>query len=404
MPENSSPSPLERRRLAEHAMESAGASPEVLLTVRCPHNHHVAAVLDTAQGPVYRSVVGSHAHGERDFVDTGHGAHQRGTVYADLLSAEDPRDDALPGGCECGPSTLSRARLQQMIAEGEHTAELAAAQTAEEVGRGGEAAPEHAAPEQPVRVSTGRYVSAAGADYAREKIGHALAHAPAPVLSARVRLSGHGDPAVSLRVVAQVVADVGGRAVRVQVEAATTREAVDLLQARLKARLAAVDRRGESIRRLRASHGEHEWRHGDAPRPQLPYYPRPPETREVVRHKAYALAQETCGAAAAEAEALDYDFHLFVEAGSGADSVLYRTPDGSYRLAQVAARPEAVVADLPGMTMSPIPPPELTVEEAASRLELADQPFVFFHDKVLGRGCVLYHRYDGHLGLITPAD
>ena len=26
-----------------------------------------------------------------------------GTAYVDLLSADDPRDDALPAGCECGP-------------------------------------------------------------------------------------------------------------------------------------------------------------------------------------------------------------------------------------------------------------------------------------------------------------
>lgn len=384
-------------------MESAGSGPEVLLTVRCPRSHHVAEVLDTAEGAVYRSVVGSHAHGDRDYVDTGHGSHQRGTAYVDLLSAEDPRDDALPAGCECGPSTLSRARLRLAISAGERTVELAAAQPSSgDMGGVGEVAPPQAARTEPVRVSTGRYVSAAGAEYAREKIGHALTHAPAPVLSARVRLSGHGDPAVSSRVVAQAVADVGGRTVRVQVQAPTTREAVDLLQERLKARLAGIDRRGETIRRLRA-HGEHEWRHGDAPRPQLPYYPRPPETREVVRHKSYALTEQTCGAAAADAEALDYDFHLFVEAGSGADSVLYRDTDGSYRLAQVDGRPEAVIADLPGMTTSPTPPPELTVEEAATRLEMVGQPFVFFRDTVLGRGCVLYHRYDGHLGLITPA-
>ncbi|MBO1414556.1 sigma 54 modulation/S30EA ribosomal C-terminal domain-containing protein, partial [Streptomyces sp. FH025] len=32
-----------------------------------------------------------------------------------------------------------------------------------------------------------------------------------------------------------------------------------------------------------------------------------------------------------------------------------------------------------------------------------DQPFVFYTDTSTGRGNVLYRRYDGHYGLITPA-
>jgi hypothetical protein len=33
-----------------------------------------------------------------------------------------------------------------------------------------------------------------------------------------------------------------------------------------------------------------------------------------------------------------------------------------------------------------------------------DLPFLFFVDAERGRGAVLYHRYDGHYGLIAPAD
>ncbi|GAB2794459.1 sigma 54 modulation/S30EA ribosomal C-terminal domain-containing protein [Amycolatopsis magusensis] len=36
------------------------------------------------------------------------------------------------------------------------------------------------------------------------------------------------------------------------------------------------------------------------------------------------------------------------------------------------------------------------------RLNLIGQPFQFLHAE-RGRGSVLYHRYDGHYGLITPA-
>ena len=55
------------------------------------------------------------------------------------------------------------------------------------------------------------------------------------------------------------------------------------------------------------------------------------------------------------------------------------------------------------MTISPHPAPRHTVSEATNRLDVAGQPFVFFADAGTGRRCVLYHRYDGHYGLITPA-
>ena len=44
----------------------------------------------------------------------------------------------------------------------------------------------------------------------------------------------------------------------------------------------------------------------------------------------------------------------------------------------------------------------LTVEEAAGRLEVMGQPFIFFIDTHTSRGNLIYHRYDGHYGLIRP--
>ena len=72
----------------------------------------------------------------------------------------------------------------------------------------------------------------------------------------------------------------------------------------------------------------------------------------MVRRKSYALGRETPDEAAADAEQMDYDFHLFTERSTGEDSVIYRTA-GGYRLA--LARPRT-------------------------------------------------GRYDGHYGLIVPAD
>ena len=44
------------------------------------------------------------------------------------------------------------------------------------------------------------------------------------------------------------------------------------------------------------------------------------------------------------------------------------------------------------------------MEEALERLDAGGEPFVFFCDTDTGRGAVAYLRYDGHYGLIRPAD
>jgi hypothetical protein len=122
-----------------------------------------------------------------------------------------------------------------------------------------------------------------------------------------------------------------------------------------------------------------------------------------MRHKSYTPAHETQGEAAAEAELLDYDFHLFREKSTGEDSVIYRTADG-YRLALAHRRSGQLGPVDPSITVSQVPAPRLTVTEAEDRLEAFRQPFMFFVNSQTGRGNLIYHRYDGHYGLIEPAD
>jgi len=103
-------------------------------------------------------------------------------------------------------------------------------------------------------------------------------------------------------------------------------------------------------------------------------------------------------------ELLDYDFHLFTEKGTKQASVLYRAGPTGYRLAQV--QPESAEQPAPfelPLTISPQPAPRITVEQATERLSLLGLPFLFFIDVDQGRAGVLYHRYDGHYGLICPA-
>ncbi len=241
-------------------------------------------------------------------------------------------------------------------------------------------------------------------DYARTKIGELGRLTHEPVLRAHVRLSEHGDPAVARRVIAQANLDVNGRLVRAQVEGVTAREAIDRLEARLRRGLERAAEHWEAKRGGVPRHAPHEWRHQSEPGHRPNYYPRPESERRIMRHKSYSLPACTIDEAAQEMELLDYDFHLFTEQSTKQDSVLYRDGSAEYRLAQV--NPELAdglaPSDVP-LTISPQPAPRLTVDEAIERIGLLGLPFLFFVDTARDRGSVLYHRYDGHYGLIAPA-
>lgn len=242
------------------------------------------------------------------------------------------------------------------------------------------------------------------ADYARSKIGEIAGLTRQPVLHARVRLTRHADPAVRRPVVAQANLDVDGRLVRAQVEAATAREAIDKLDARLRRRLEKSAEHWEARRGRQPEAAQHEWRHQSEPTHRPRHYPRPAEDRRIIRRKSFTLAACSIDDAALEMEMLDYDFHLFTEQGTGIASVLYRVDPTGYRLAQVIpVVPDQLAPFTLPVTFSSQPAPCITAEQAIERLGLLDLPFLFFIDAAQGRACVLYHRYDGHLGLIFPA-
>lgn len=242
------------------------------------------------------------------------------------------------------------------------------------------------------------------ADYAVAKIGRLGRFADGPVLAARVRLTKHPDPAVSRAVLAQANLDVDGRSVRAQVQGVTAREAIDRLDNRLRRRLERIARHWEARRGGLPTADPHEWRHESEATHRPTRFPRPAEERRVVRRKSFTLRACTVDEAATEMDLMDYDFHLFTERATGYAAVLSRTAEGGHRLALVAptAREHLAPFELP-VTISDRSVPCMTVAQAVERLELSGSSFVFFVEAAEGRACVLYHRYDGHYGLITPA-
>jgi hypothetical protein len=242
------------------------------------------------------------------------------------------------------------------------------------------------------------------AEYARTKIGGLGRMTHQPVLYARVKLTRHPDPAVDRPVVAQANLDVDGRLVRVQVEGVTAREAIDLLEARLRHRLERVAEHWETLRGRTPAANARGWRQTADLTHRPGRSPRPEEERRVIPRKAFTLAPCTVDDAATEMELLDYDFHLFTEKRTGAAGVLYRDGPTGYRLALVMpASPDQLAPFQLPLTISSQPVPCLTVEQAIERLGLLGLPFIFFIDAAQGRASVLYSRYDGHYGLITPA-
>jgi hypothetical protein len=111
-----------RQRAAQAALDALGGAmaENERMSVQCPRSHHVAVVYDTVAGPVVLTHPGPHAHGSKDFVDTGHHA-TRPANRVDLLTVGRGVGDEVPAWCDCGPIELSRAALLARLRAGDRT-------------------------------------------------------------------------------------------------------------------------------------------------------------------------------------------------------------------------------------------------------------------------------------------
>ncbi len=108
-------------------------------------------------------------------------------------------------------------------------------------------------------------------------------------------------------------------------------------------------------------------------------------------------------------DAMDYDVHLFTDAETGEDAVVYRGGPSGLRLArQHRMFPPGWSPSSP-VSAPPVPlivnsQPTLTLSETDAVDRLCDHRlrFLLFTDSGSGRGHLLYPRYNGTLGLITP--
>lgn len=234
------------------------------------------------------------------------------------------------------------------------------------------------------RIEGKGYVPAHELDHAREMLEKVLHLVDEPVLSAKALLADRPNNSVAHRYEAEASINVRGDMIRAHSFAPTVTEAVDALKDKLRSQLRhrADRRRNESIRK-RTEEGT--WRHGSRRSDRPGFFDRPIDERELVRHKTFATPTSTVEEAFWDMTQLDYDFFLFCNEETGADSVVSFGEEDH----------EAIV-------QSGQDAPELSVDDALDWLNTSGERFIFFNDRETGRGSVVYRRYDGHYGLLTP--
>lgn len=258
-----------------------------------------------------------------------------------------------------------------------------------------------------ISISTRGPVPQEAIDYAREKIAAAAAPVSDPVLFAELKLEER-RPARDRPSVAEATLDVNGRPVRAQVAATDMIQAADLLVDVLGRRLRRYQERQnrEGRERYRTGEGtDGEWQRGDLPTDRPEYFDRPYDERELVRTKSFGAIPTTLDEAVLDLEVLGHDFHLFTEAATGTDTVVFYKGGGTSLGVQ---QPEGAAGNpLDGAAAEVdlvAPAPTLSRQDAIERLESGNERFVFFVEEGTGRGAIVYRRYDGHWGLITTHD
>jgi ribosomal subunit interface protein len=256
-------------------------------------------------------------------------------------------------------------------------------------------------------IATQGEVSDQAKEHARAKITRLVGYARDPILWAQVRLSVNDRPGRDRPAEVEAIIDINGTPVRAHVAARDIDEAIDLVDDRLMRRLKRheelVHRSGSDRHRTGVADG-HEWRHGDLPTQRPEWFDRSPDERQLVRKKTFALEPMTVDEAAFDLDMLGHDFYLFTELTTEVDAVIAYDPDAHGLALQL---PEDTPGSPEGDAAAPVrrtpPAPRLTIDEAVERLDVGGERVVFFVNADLGRGNVVYHRYDGHYGVITPA-
>lgn len=195
--------------------------------------------------------------------------------------------------------------------------------------------------------------------------------------------------------VARIGLTVDGRPLQVEAAAPTPGEAVGLAIGRLRDLMNAL-----------GAHDGHRAKRVSGPGPgqrRLDRLGPRPAGRETIHREWCPLAVQTPDEAADALEAGDEPFHLFIDAESGSDSVIYQGAPNGYLLAQVTPGLPVRGPSRIALTVNAIPAPRMTLPQAGKELAALESPFLFFTDEATGRGNLLYRHRDGGYRLVLPA-
>ena len=221
---------------------------------------------------------------------------------------------------------------------------------------------------------------------------------------ARIKLTRLADQGLRHPAVVQGNLDIGGIPLRTQTAAHSLHEAIHLLRERLRDQLARLFRNGVPYSGMAIS-GPRESLHRGGSEQHTDLDLPPVLRHRIMRRKAVTLRCETVDEAAFRMDAMDYDCHLFTDADTGQDSMVFRSGPTGYSVAQLSARSGPPRRRHLPVTVRPRPAPYLTPGQALARLDLTALPFLFFAHTAApaaARGALLYERYDGHYGLLVP--
>ena len=232
-------------------------------------------------------------------------------------------------------------------------------------------------------------------DHANEKLAHLIERIGRPVTFARVKLTAAPNPSIGQPSMVEMTIEVDHDLVRAHGRAPSFTEAIDLVIHRLDVQ---IEHRRDRRRPRPMGRG----RRPDGWQPPRPYLDRPESEREIVRHKSVAPDEQTVDEAAWDMDQLDYDFFLFVETTTGQDALLEHRPDGSLVLRLVDGDPAPPIDATAEIDRPDFAAAELSVGEAIEILNGSHEPRHFFVNRATGRANVVYRRFDGHYGLITP--
>jgi ribosome-associated translation inhibitor RaiA len=244
-------------------------------------------------------------------------------------------------------------------------------------------------------------VPGASESYAISRLRRLVEHLDDPVLFAQVKLTMEPDPARERPAIVEVALDVDGELVRAHIAGREMREAIDLVQRRLRDKLEHRAQRRGALRKRAGVPTPGEWRHGDLPSARPAWFDRPADEREVVRRATFTTAELTVDEAVFDMEQADFDFYLFSEVTTEEDAVVERGADGAYVLRRLHPTAVALGPTAVDVRVAEGAAPELSVDEAVEHLAAGGHRHLFFADRATGRGSVVYRRYDGHYGLLT---